>query len=65
FEDAIRRAVALGADADTQAAIAGGVAEALYGGVPRDIATEARARLAPQFIQILDAFQEKYNLPRP
>jgi len=64
FEDAIRRAVALGADADTQAAIAGGVAEALYGGVPSEIATEARARLTPQFIQILDAFQEKYNLPR-
>ena len=64
FEDAIRRAVALGADADTQAAIAGGVAEALYGGVPREIAREARARLTPQFMSILDAFQERYNLPR-
>lgn len=64
FEDAIRRAVALGADADTQAAITGGVAEALYGGVPADIAREARARLTPQFIQILDAFQETYHIPR-
>ena len=64
FEDTIRRAVALGGDADTQAAIAGSMAEALYGGVPADIANEVRARLTPQFRGILDAFQEKYNLPR-
>jgi len=64
FEDTIRRAVALGGDADTQAAIAGSVAEALYGGVLADISNQVRARLAPQFIGILDAFQEKYNLPR-
>jgi ADP-ribosylglycohydrolase len=64
FEDTIRRAVALGGDADTQAAIAGSIAEALYGGVPADIAREARARLTPQFIGILDAFQEKYHIPR-
>jgi ADP-ribosylglycohydrolase len=64
FEDAVRRAVALGADADTQAAIAGSVAEALFGGVPADIAREARARLTPQFVGILDAFHERYRLPR-
>jgi len=64
FEDAVRRSVALGGDADTQAAIAGSVAEALYGGVPQGIAWEARARLSPQFIAILDAFQERYHVPR-
>jgi ADP-ribosylglycohydrolase len=64
FEDTVRRAVALGGDADTQAAIAGSVAEALYGGVPADIAREARARLTPQFIKILDAFQEKHHIAR-
>ena len=31
FEDAIRKAVSLGADSDTQAAIAGSIAEAYYG----------------------------------
>ena len=31
LEDAIRRAVSLGGDADTQAAIAGGIAEGLFG----------------------------------
>jgi ADP-ribosylglycohydrolase len=64
FEGAVCRAVALGGDADTQAAIAGSVAEALYGGVPALIARETRARLTPQFIGILDAFQDKYNVPR-
>jgi ADP-ribosylglycohydrolase len=62
FEDTIRCAVALGGDADTQAAIAGAVAEALYGGVPQEIATEVRARLTPQFTRILDAFQEEYHI---
>ena len=63
FEDAVRRAVALGGDADTQGAIAGSVAEALYGGVPESITKEARARLTPEFIGILDAFQVKYHVP--
>ncbi|MHB8106315.1 MAG: ADP-ribosylglycohydrolase family protein [Candidatus Cryosericum sp.] len=63
FEGAVCRAIALGGDADTQAAIAGSVAEALYGGVPASIAREVRTRLTPQFIGILDAFQEKYRIP--
>lgn len=36
YEDAIRNAVSLGGDADTLAAISGGLAEALYG-IPEDI----------------------------
>jgi ADP-ribosylglycohydrolase len=45
YEEAIRLAVSLGGDADTQACIAGGIAEAYYGGVPKDIAEPALARL--------------------
>lgn len=45
FEEAVRKAVWLGGDADTQAAIAGSIAEAFYGGVPAPIATEAVIRL--------------------
>lgn len=37
FEDAIRNAISIGGDSDTIAAIAGGVAEALFG-IPDDIA---------------------------
>jgi ADP-ribosylglycohydrolase len=34
YEDAIRNAVSLGGDSDTQACITGGIAQAFYGGVP-------------------------------
>lgn len=34
YEDAVRNAISLGGDADTMACIAGGIAEAFYGGVP-------------------------------
>lgn len=44
FEDAIRNAVSLGGDSDTIAAIAGGIAEALYG-IPDAIAAQAWAHL--------------------
>ena len=44
FEDAIRNAVSLGGDSDTQAAIAGSIAGAFYG-VPDKLAREAMASL--------------------
>jgi ADP-ribosylglycohydrolase len=45
FEDALRNAVSLGGDSDTQACIAGAVAEASFGAVPRPIVSEALDRL--------------------
>lgn len=45
FEEAVRKAVWLRGDADTQAAIAGSIAEAFYGCVPAPIATMALERL--------------------
>ena len=45
FEDAIRNAVSLGGDADTEACIAGAIAEARFGGVPADLEREARSRI--------------------
>jgi len=47
FEDAIRNAVSLGGDADTQACIAGGIAQAFYGGVPEPTRCETLARMLP------------------
>ena len=46
YEDAVRNAISLGGDADTLACIAGGIAEAYYGGVPEEIARQA---LSPIF----------------
>lgn len=45
FEDAVRNAVSLGGDSDTQACIAGGIAEAFYGGLPSEIEEETIHRL--------------------
>lgn len=61
FESAVRLAVSLGGDADTQACIAGALAEAYYGGVPQGIAGEVKARLPGDLLEILEDFQ---NRPR-
>lgn len=62
FEDAIRKAVALGGDADTQACIAGGIAEAYYGEIPGNHKKEAARRLPGEFIEIINRFyREKLN----
>ena len=57
FEDAIRNAISLGGDADTLACITGGIAEAFYGGVPDEIASEVRSRLHPDLLKIVDQFR--------
>jgi len=61
-ESAIRLAVSLGGDADTQATIAGGIAEAFYRHVPETIVGAVRERLPPRFIEVLDAFREAFPL---
>ena len=61
-ESAIRLAVSLGGDADTQAAIAGGIAEAFYGGVPEVIVRTVRERLPPRFIEVIDEFRQAFPL---
>ena len=45
FEDAIRKAVSLGGDSDTIAAITGSIAEAFYQGIPAEILKEVYYRL--------------------
>ncbi len=59
FEDAVRKAVSIGGDTDTVAAITGSVAEAFYGGVPETIEAEVRSRLDPRLTAVLDAFRER------
>ena len=52
YEDAIRNAVSLGGDADTQAAMAGAIAEAFFG-IPDEIQEEGLSYLD-------DTLQEYY-----
>ena len=61
LEDAIRLAVSLGGDADTMACIAGGIAEAFYGGVPDVIETEVRNRLPEDLLDIVDRFRVRFS----
>lgn len=56
YEDAVRKAVSLGGDADTLACITGSIAEAYYGMVPESIARETYKRLPEEFICVLDKF---------
>lgn len=57
FEDAVRNAISIGGDSDTIGAIAGGIAEALFG-VPEDIRLDAVMYLHPDFMEIL---KQEYN----
>lgn len=47
FEEAVRYAVCLGGDTDTQGAIAGAIAEAYYGGVPEELKNAALQCCSP------------------
>jgi ADP-ribosylglycohydrolase len=62
YEDAVRKAVSLGGDADTLACIAGAVAEAHYGGVPSPIAAQALAVLDDRLRNVVVKFRECYRL---
>lgn len=64
YEDAIRKAISLGGDADTLAAITGAIAEAHYGSVPTEIAAEVRKRVPADLWTVIEKFSEKYAAPR-
>lgn len=56
YEDAIRNAISLGGDSDTQVCIAGGIAEAFYGGVPKNILDEIYERLPMDLLSVIEKF---------
>ena len=57
YEDAIRKAVSLGGDADTQACMAGAIAEAFYGDVPEAYKELALSRLPTDLWEVATAFE--------
>ena len=59
-ESAIRKAISIGGDSDTIAAIAGSIAEAYYGSIPEDIRKKGRLLLDSGLKRVLDEFEEKY-----
>jgi ADP-ribosylglycohydrolase len=62
YEGAVRNAVSLGGDADTQACIAGGIAQAFYGEIQQELVREVLGKLPAEFIGIWDRFREKYGV---
>jgi ADP-ribosylglycohydrolase len=61
YEDAVRNAVSLGGDSDTQACIAGSIAEAFYGGVPKKIVSYVEKKLDDTILRICGEFYEKVS----
>ncbi len=60
YEHAVRNAVSLGGDADTMACIAGGIAEAYYGGVPEEIRRKALEYLDARLTKTINAFLTRF-----
>lgn len=65
YVDAVRNAVSLGGDSDTLACIAGGIAEAFYGGVAEDIVDDVKKRLTPELWNITETFRRKFQFTNP
>ena len=60
FEDAVRNAISLGGDADTLAAIAGPIAEALHG-IPEQLVATAKERYLADETDIVDVMERLYE----
>lgn len=58
FEDAIRKAISVGGDSDTIAAIVGGLAEACWG-VPENLKEEVKKYLNDDIINLLDSYYKE------
>jgi ADP-ribosylglycohydrolase len=67
FMDSIRKAVSLGGDADTQASIAGAIAESYYGldDLPVDFMNYVYEELPDEFLSVIHQFNEYSKISFP
>ncbi len=61
WEACVRLAVSLGGDADTQACVAGAVAQARFGGVPAEIEDRVRTILPRHVLDIVEDFESRHG----
>lgn len=61
YESAVRNAVSFGGDADTMACIAGGIAEAFYGEIPKNIRDFCGLRLDGTIKRVINEFNDKFK----
>ena len=62
YEDVIRNAISLGGDTDTQAAIAGSIAEAFFG-IPEEIIEQGKKFIPADMQEVIDRFFIAYTRP--
>lgn len=62
YEDTIRCAISIGGDSDTIACMAGGIAEAFYGGVGEPFVKFAQSHLDDDLNRTINEFYRKYGL---
>jgi len=60
YEDVVRNAVSLGGDTDTLGAIAGAMAQAMYG-IPEELVNRGRSYLPEDMLEVLGRFQNAIN----
>ena len=61
YEDAIRKSISLGGDADTMACITGGIAQAFYQKIPGSIVEAVHSKLPEDLLAILSEFSAAFN----
>lgn len=62
YESAVRNAVSFGGDADTQACIAGGIAEAFYREIPAHIRRFCDGKIDRTLRSVVKEFEERYGI---
>lgn len=62
FEDAVRKAISLGGDADTLGCMTGGIAQAYYKIIPDHIIKEVKNRLDSELLNVVEEFNTRYCL---
>ena len=64
FEHAVRLAVSVGGDSDTIACIAGAIAHAFYGGVPKHLLEPVvEIYMSPDLVDVSLSFCERFGVP--
>lgn len=64
YEDAVRNAISLGGDSDTQACIAGAIAEAHYRDIPAEFLRQVRRQLTDDLWGTVRHFYRRYGIPQ-
>lgn len=64
FEDSIRKSVSMGGDSDTLACINGGIAEAFYGDIPKEMRIMAERKFPEYVKDFLPKFKEHFGIQK-